>query len=309
MAINKAMRMALKALSYDGINENYKLQRTAAEMKGPHVLLPFYEQWDKKIPAPDGHEITTRLYPAPADALDRFILFFHGGGWVTESINTYNAVCRSLAKHMRCQVLSVGYRLAPEHPFPAGFDDCYYVAKLVCTQPELFGVHASSVTLVGDSAGGNLVAAVSLKARDTGDFKVSRQVLIYPATFNDHSENSPFKSVQENGTDYLLTSGAVRNYMSLYKSCDDDCQNPYFAPLLAKDFSDQPSTLVITAEYDPLRDEGEEYARRLQLAGNRVQLHRMPDSLHGFFSMGTGFVHVRKAYQFIQSFLDETAVL
>lgn len=303
MAINKAMRMALKALSYEGIKD-YKLQRTAADIKGLHVLLPFYEQWDRKILCGD-REITVRVYPAPKDGTEQLILFFHGGGWVTESINTYNNVCRSLAKNMKCKVVSVDYRLAPEYPFPAGLDDCYEVARLVYTQPELFGVKKEDIILVGDSAGGNLAAAVSMRARDTGDFSVPAQVLIYPATYNNHTESSPFASVRENGTDYLLTAGSICDYMKLYKSTDADYQNPYFAPLLAGSFENLPRTLVITAEFDPLRDEGEEYARRLKQGGNQVELYRILDSLHGFFSMGTGFIHVRKAYELIRSFMKQ----
>ena len=130
-----------------------------------------------------------------------------------------------------------------------------------------------------------------------------RQILIYPAVYSDHTPASPFPSVQENGTDYLLTSKRVEEYLQLYRSKPEDLQNPYLAPLLAGDFSGQPDTLVITAEYDPLRDEGEEYARRLSFAGNRVVLHRMPDALHGFFSLPARFAQVRRAHQYIQQFI------
>ncbi|MEG1426434.1 MAG: alpha/beta hydrolase [Oscillospiraceae bacterium] len=303
MAINPAMKMALKALSYDVSKDNYKLRRTASEIKGPHVLRPLYELWDKKILV-DDREITVRIYPAPKGCNQKLILFFHGGGWVTESINTYNNVCKSLAKRMRCRVASVEYGLAPEHPFPHGLNDCYEVAKVIYTQPELFGVKKENITLIGDSAGGNLAAAVSLRARDTGEFSVPRQVLVYPATFNNHSESSPFPSVKENGEDYLLTSAAVCEYMKLYKSKDEDYDNPYFAPLLTKDFSNQPDTLVISAEFCPLRDEGEEYARRLKIAGNKVSLYRMKDALHGFLSMGINFVQVKTAYDLIAKFMN-----
>ncbi len=306
MAINAAMRMALKALSYDGVKDVYKLQRTAAEIqKSPHVFKPIYERWDRTVIS-NGREVPVRIYPAPGDKdadEKNVILFFHGGGWVTESVNTYNNVCKTMAAKLKTKVVSVDYRLAPEYKFPAGLEDCYAVAKELFTHPELLGTTGNRITIVGDSAGGNLAAAVAIMARDRGDFNVNRQVLIYPATNNDHSENSRFNSVRENGTDYLLTAGAIRDYMELYKSQEEDYNNPYFAPLLEGDLSNQPETLVISAEFDPLRDEGEAYGLKLRKFGNKVTIYRMKDSLHGFFSMNYTFAHVRKAYEIIGDFL------
>lgn len=304
MAINKAMRMALKALSYDGVKEIYKLQRTAGEIKAPHVLKPVYEQWDRSVIC-DEHEIPVRVYPPPRNYDGkRVILFFHGGGWVTENVNTYNSVCKTMAQRLCARVVSVDYRLAPENRFPDGLKDCYAVAKEIFTFPELFNTKTEDIILVGDSAGGNLAAVVSMIARDSGDFKVPRQVLLYPATYNDHTENSPFRSVIENGRDYLLTAGAVQDYMDLYKSKDDDIMNPYFAPLLAENFSGLPETLIITAEFDPLRDEGEEFGLRIRKAGGVCRIYRMKDALHGFFSMNYRFAHVKRAYELINEFLN-----
>ena len=149
-----------------------------------------------------------------------------------------------------------------------------------------------------------MAAAVSLRARDTGDFHVRRQILIYPATYSDHGPDSPFPSVAENGSDYLLTARRICEYIDLYKRDDSDLRNPYFAPLLARDFTNQPDTLLITAEFDPLRDEGEAYAEKLREAGNCVVLYRMRDALHGFMSLGPRYVHVRRAHELINSFLD-----
>lgn len=180
------------------------------------------------------------------------------------------------------------------------------MAKELFLHPESQAVAPGQVTLIGDSAGGNLAAAVSLLARDRGEFAVPRQILFYPATYYDHSERSPFPSVQQNGSDYLLTAHRLCDYMALYKRDDRDLTSPYFAPLLAKDFSCQPKTLIITAEYDPLRDEGEAYGRRLQEAGNQVEIYRMKDALHGFLGLGPHYVHVRRAYQLINRFLQES---
>ena len=147
------------------------------------------------------------------------------------------------------------------------------------------------------------VASVSFISLDSREFMPSLQILIYPATGNDHSDDSPFPSVRENGTDYLLTTKRVRDYMELYRSSDADLMNPYYAPLAAADFSNQPDTLIITAEYCPLRDEGEAYGKALAMAGNRVKVFRMPDALHGFFSLPVRFSQVKKAYVLINRFL------
>ena len=141
-------------------------------------------------------------------------------------------------------------------------------------------------------------------ARDRGEFLPARQILIYPSTGNDHSEGSPFPSVRENGSGYLLTSKRVRDYMELYCPSARDMKNPYVAPLLAEDFSNQPDTLIITAEYCPLRDEGEAYGDKLREAGNRVEIFRMPDALHGYFSLPVRFTQVRRTYELINKFLE-----
>ena len=156
---------------------------------------------------------------------------------------------------------------------------------------------------MGDSAGGNLTAAVCLKARDTGDFTPKRQILIYPALNNCYTEESPYPSVQENGTDYLLTSVKMEDYLKLYESSPQDRQNPYFAPLMAEDFSGLPRTLILTAELDPLRDEGEDYGKKLLDAGNEVDVHRIEGAFHGFFALGIRFLHVQESFTYINAFL------
>ena len=177
------------------------------------------------------------------------------------------------------------------------------MAKAIFSRQFLLNVDPGNVTLIGDSAGGNLAAALSLLARDRGEFLPRRQILVYPATYNDYSENSPFPSVQENGTDYLLTAGKMRDYLDLYAGSEADRQNPYFAPYLAEDLHDQPDTLILTAEYDPLRDEGEAYGKRLSEAGNQVQVKRIEGALHGFFALGIKHLHVRESFQYINEFL------
>lgn len=300
------MRAALKALSYPDIDirKTYPIERALRAAAGRPAL--FYKPWDHVVRCGD-HDIPVRIFSPDTEGEHAILLFFHGGGWVTGNIDSYDKVCRSMAKLTDRSVVSVDYRLAPEYRFPAAPEDCYAVAREIFLDLSLFGMRADQITLIGDSAGANLAAAVSLMARDRGEFLPCSQILIYPATAADHSEDSPFPSVRENGTDYLLTSRRICEYMELYRGGPEDCRNPYFAPLAAEDFSNQPRTLILTAEYDPLRDEGEAYGEALKRAGVPVEMHRIPDALHGFFSLPPRFAQVRKAYGYINRFLDEVS--
>ena len=279
MAINKSMRRVLKALSFDGIE--VEASRHLANLKAIDPMKIFYKTIDYKIYNGD-HQIPVRIF-LPGEKMEDdlpALLFFHGGGWVTESIDNYERICARLASATNHIVVSVEYRLAPEYPFPTGFYDCYMAAKAMFTNRFILNTDPDKITLIGDSAGGNLAAAVSLMARDQGEFLPKRQILIYPATYNDYTEKSPFPSVKENGTDYLLTAGKMQDYIDLYAKNEEDKQNPYFAPYLAKDVSHQPDTLILTSEFDPLRDEGEAYGKRLKEAGNHVR-NRIAISLCG----------------------------
>lgn len=313
MAINKAMQAALKALSYPDLNlkKTYKLARKVEKITHPYYLKPFYRTWDHKLHLED-HMIPVRIFSdaAEEDGGGRpVLLFFHGGGWVLGDIDTYNNVCANMASLTGCRVVSIDYRRAPEYKFPSGLEDCYFAAKEIITNARKhFGIAPDQVTLIGDSAGGNFCAAVSLLAKERGEFLPARQILLYPAVNNDFSEQSEFDSIRENGTDYLLTVKKLCDYMDLYQSSPADRNSPYFAPYLAKDLSGQPDTLVVTAEFDPLRDEGEAYAKRLLEAGNVVQLHRVKDALHGFFSLPPRFEPVMECYQFMNEFLRQEGI-
>lgn len=308
MAINKAMLAALKTLSSPDIDikKAYKLQRKVIDITAKRFqLLPFHRQ-DLQIPVGDHFVPIRAFFPTQEQELrPPVILFLHGGGWVTGNVNSYDRVCGTLSRTFHRVVLSVDYRLAPEYRFPAGLEDCYAVARSLLLQGIPFSVQPDELILMGDSAGGNLAAAVSQMARDRGEFAIRQQILLYPATGNDHTKTSPFPSVIENGTDYLLTSRRICDYMELYVSSPEDYQNPYFAPLLAKDLSNQPRTLIVTAEFDPLRDEGEAYGKKLAEAGNSVQIERIPDALHGFFSLTNRFEPVRRCNDILTEFLKE----
>lgn len=305
MPMNPVMLAAIKALSYSDeyLVKNYKVERKIDELIHPKLTKPSYRFWDRAITR-EGHGIPVRLFFPSEEGAYPLIIFFHGGGFVKGNIDSYSNVCMHMAQQTKHIVLSVDYRLAPEAPFPVGLEDCYRVVQEVLKYPELFGVKSEDVTLVGDSAGANLAATVSLMARDRKALQVNKQILIYPVVYNDHSESSPYKSVKENGEDYLLTAKRIQNYVSLYIQDKKELQNPYFAPLLADNLEDQPDTLIITAMFDPLRDEGEAYGEKLKAWGNRVEIHRMPDAIHGFFSLPPVFDTVKETYNLMNSFLS-----
>lgn len=305
MALSKVMWAALKAITALELNvkKTYKMERLiqalTARLRGNPKN---YRIWDRSVYA-DGHAIPVRFFSPYGEGPFPLLLFFHGGGWVTGGIENYTVVCGNLAMATGCIVAAVDYRLAPEHKFPTAPEDCYAAARAFFLG-RMLKVDPDNITLIGDSAGGNLAAAVSLMARDRGEFMPKRQILLYPSTYNDHSEQSPFASIRDNGTDYLLTAKRIQSVIELYRSSDDDLGNPYFAPLLAPDLSRQPRTLLITAEYCPLRDEGEAYGEKLRAAGNEVEIVRIPDALHAFMMLPPRFEHVRQTYRLINGFLQ-----
>jgi acetyl esterase/lipase len=306
LAINKFMRAALKAITVldPDVKRTYKMERQfellTARLRGKPKDFTI---WNHEVLS-GSHKIPVRLFAPTGEGKFPLLLFFHGGGWVSGGIENYTGFCADLAKATNCIVASVDYRLAPEHKFPAAPEDCYAVTReFFCGR--ILDFDPDDITLIGDSAGGNLAAVVSLMARDRGEFLPKRQILIYPATYNDHSEQSPFASVRDNGTDYLLTSKRINSVIELYRSSDADMKNPYFAPLLASDFSRQPRTLIITAEYCPLRDEGEAYGKKLREAGGETEIVRMPDAFHAYMMLPPRFTHVRKTHQIINTFLQK----
>ena len=307
--ISKTMKAILHALSYGNIE--LESSRRMADLKQLDAMRIFVKKLDARVYNGE-HEVPVRLYFPTEEAMQAgivegntfpILLFFHGGGWVTESVENYDRVCARMAQVTAHIVVSVEYRLAPEHKFPVPLEDCYAAAKALYTNKLILNTDPRKITIMGDSAGGNLAAAVALMARDNGEFQVYRQILIYPALYNTYTAASPYASVQKNGTDYLLTAVKMQDYLNLYESCPEDRVNPYFAPLLARDFSNMPETLILTAEFDPLRDEGEDYGKKLAEAGNYVEVHRIKDALHGFFALGIRFFHVQESFSYMNEFL------
>ena len=310
--ISKTMQTILHALSYGNIE--VEASRRLADIKRLDAMRIFVKKLDTKV-YNGTYEVPVRLYFPSEEAMSGepvegekypVLLFFHGGGWVTESAENYDRVCSRMAQSTGHIVMSVEYRLAPEYRFPVPLEDCYAAAKALYMGHLVLPADPDQITIIGDSAGGNLAAAVCLKARDTGEFIPKKQILIYPALNNCYTEGSPYKSVQENGEGYLLTAVKMEDYLKLYESSPEDRQNPYFAPILEKDLSHMPETLILTAEFDPLRDEGEEYGKRLKEANNYVEIHRIPDALHGYFALGIRFLHVQESFEIMNRFLNKS---
>ncbi len=319
MALNKATLAAIKTITrfMPDISKSYKRQREAEDRTGKLTIAsPRCRIDDISTKAKDAYDIPLRLYtPLDIDFSVKTglhvnedqkgtILFFHGGGWANGDNNFYMDACMRTALKLNRRVLSVDYRRSPEYRFPIGLEDCYEVARKLFAGEILDDVNPEHIVLFGDSAGGNIAAAVSLMARDRGEFKPKTQILLYPLVYNDHSETSMFPSVVENGEDYILTREDVVSYIDMYLGKPEDYASPYFAPLLELDLSHMPRTLLISAEYCPLRDEGETYAARLEADGNVVQCYRMLDGVHGYFLYPAILGLVRNTYNIIRNFLD-----
>ncbi len=245
------------------------------------VLEAIHAVEDRTIPGPAG-DIPVRIYTPTASGSLPLLMFFHGGGFVLGSLETHDGVCRSLANAAQCVVVAVDYRLAPEHPFPAAPEDCYAATKWVAEHAAELHGDAGRLAVAGDSAGGNLSAVVSLMARDRSGPKIIFQLLIYPVT--DHYQPGT-PSLRENADGYFLTRDMMIWFFNHYVLSGTDLDNPYLHPLRAKDLSGLPLAFVITAEYDPLRDEGEHYAQRLREADVIVRTKRYNGVIHGFVSM------------------------
>lgn len=240
---------------------------------------------DLSVPAAgDDPAVPIRVYhplgvPEPAPA----VIFIHGGGWVIGDLESHDAICRILAARADAVVVSVDYRLAPEHPFPAAPVDCERATRFIADNAADFGIDPDRLALAGDSAGGNLAAVTARRLRDAGDGpRIALQVLTYPAT-NFTAEGG---SLVENGKGYLLTKASMDQFRAMYLPDQSDWTHPDASPLLADDLAGLPPAIIQVAGYDPLRDEGVAYAARLREAGVPVQLVEYPTMIHGFLRMG-----------------------
>jgi acetyl esterase len=233
------------------------------------------------IPGPAG-AILIRAYTPQGGGPFPVLVYFHGGGWVICNLNTHDSVCRSLANRASCVVVSVDYRLAPEHKFPAAVDDAYAATQWVLYNAHRINADHTRIAVGGDSAGGNLAAVVSLMACDRGGPPLIYQLLVYPVT---NLSSFDTDSYHEHGEGYLLTKESMEWYRGHYIGREEELWDPHASPLLARGLGGLPPALVITAEFDVLTDEAEAYAGRLRQAGVPVAYSCYRGMIHAFFSL------------------------
>jgi acetyl esterase len=252
-------------------------ERTAVKLP----TLPVASTLNRSIPGPAG-ALPIRIYTPMGNGPFPLMVFFHGSGFVLCSLDTHDGVCRNLCSAAGCIVVSVDYRLAPEHKFPAGPEDCYAATKWAADHASELNADPGRIVIAGDSAGGNMVAVTALMIRDRGGPQLRGQLMIYPVT--DYF-TSGHPSYTENAEGYGLTAAGMRWFWNHYLNSESEANNPFASPLRAKDLGGLPSALIITAEYDVLRDEGERYGHRLAEADVLTKISRYDGMNHGFFNM------------------------
>lgn len=226
-----------------------------------------------------GGSLKLRIYTPVGSGPFPLVMFFHGSGFVLCSLDTHDGMCRNLAAGIGCVVVSVDYRLAPEHKFPKGLDDCLAATRWAAAHGAELGIYPGRIMLAGDSAGGNMAAVTALRVRDEGGPALCGQMLLYPVT-DYHTPGTP--SYAQNADGYGLTRNTMEWFWGHYLANPSEAENPYASPLRARDLSGLPPAYVMSAEYDPLRDEAELYGQRLRAAGVPTEITRRPGMNHGF---------------------------
>ena len=264
---------ALTDMTPDQGREMYRMMQPEAPEIGVGDVT------DRNVPGPAGN-IPIRIYTPIGDGPFPIVVMYHGGGWVIGDLETADCQSREVCRGVGAIVVSVDYRLAPEHKFPAAAEDCYAVTQWAASNAAELGGDANRLAVAGDSAGGNLAAVVALMARDQSGPTIKFQLLVYPVTDGSKFETDSYR---DNADGYMLTAESMHWFWDHYADAADRT-NPYASPLLADDVTNLPPALVMTAEYDPLRDEGEAYGARLESAGINTEIVRYDGFIHGFFA-------------------------
>jgi len=262
--------------------------RMRADADGPDLA----SVENRTVPGPDG-DIEIRIYRPDTDGPVPTVAYFHGGGWVIGDLESHDLVCRHLARESGCVVVATHYRRAPEHPYPAAFEDSYAVLEWLAANPDETGGDGR-LAVAGDSAGGNLAAAATLRARDEDGPDIDYQLLVYPSV----TQTTDWDSREQNKEGYYLTEPDMEWFGESYfhTATDDD---PYAHPLHADSHADLPPATVVTAGFDPIRDEGIAYAETLEDAGVAVEHHHYPEMIHGFYSMLAGQANLEAGHDAI----------
>jgi acetyl esterase len=278
--VAQAGRPSLHTLAPEEARRQYRETRLPLQPAPPEVATAE----DRSIPGPHG-TIGVRIYrplgTRSGDVLPALV-YFHGGGFTIGDLETHDVVCRSLANEARCAVVSVDYRMGPEHKFPKAVDDCVAATRWVAAEAKQLSIDADRIAVGGDSAGANLATVAALIARDHGGPKLTFQLLIYPTTTLQHNT----ASTAELGQGYVLTLDVMHYFRDCYLNGPQDYTDWRASPLLAPDVSGLPPALIMTAGYDPLREEGKAYADRLTAAGVKVTYVCCTGMIHGFITMG-----------------------
>ena len=273
-----------------------QMREGRAAIAGP--VLPVASVQERQLPGP-GAAIPVWIY-RPSEQGDLPVLvYFHGGGWVIGGLDTHDNIARALCQYADCVVVSVDYRLAPEHRFPAALEDAYTATRWVAQNAEELGIDPSRLAVGGDSAGGNLAAAVAQQSYKDNNLNIAFQLLIYPVT----DVSLSFPSMQEFAEGYRLTRAAMAWFIDHYLGPQGNRSDPRVAPLLSSDLSDLPPALVLTAGCDPLRDEGKAYADKLAQAGVEVEYRCFNGMIHGFFGMPGALKMATKAQLYASAVL------
>ena len=262
---------------------------------------PIAKVEDRRIPGP-GKEIPIRIYTPQGDGPFPGVVFLHGGGWVICDLETHDNVCRAIAKGAPAVVVAVDYRLAPEHRFPAGLDDSLEATRWVASNATALNIDPRRLAIAGDSAGGNMATVIAARARDANGPAIALQVLVYPPTNLDGFDTASHREFAE---DHFLTRPVMEWFMAHYFPAGADRKSPDASPKFNSDLRALPPALVITAECDPLRDEAEEYAKRLQEAGVPVTLTRYDGMIHPFLNFLGATPSARKAVDQIAAAIRE----
>ena len=246
-----------------------------------NLRSPVQNILDTTVPGPSG-KIPIRIYqPDDSEHGGPAVVYFHGGGWVLGDLNSYDFPCGAIAQKCGCKVIAVDYRLAPEHTYPASMDDCFAAFQFISASADDFGVDAKRLAVAGDSAGGNLAAAVCQRNKAQGPAQACFQLLVYPVT-DVSQEHESYRSFADG---FLLTSPAMRWFIEQYAPDPIRRTEAHMSPLLAGDLTGLPPAMVILAGFDPLRDEGIRYAQKLHAANVPTQWELFSTTIHGFFGM------------------------
>lgn len=279
------------------LDKNIKLYRLIQNLLCPNIVKgPKYS--DIKL-----NDITLRIFNP--NNKSKILIYIHGGGWVSGNLDTHCNICYKLAEKLNRKVISIGYRLAPEYPFPAGLNDCYIVTKNIMENIEKLNIKSKDVIIMGDSAGANLAMSVSLMGLHNKTFRVGKIIMIYPTTQTDYSKKSIYKSLFYNDNKGFLTRKYLENWTNMYLPDEESKDNQYVNLMNAKRLFGLPKTLIITGTNDPLHDEGIAFAKKLRRHLVCVRNYDLKNATHGFFSNIIDKKWTDKTIELIKGFIGD----